>query len=478
MAGDQVPRAADEETPLLRDTTQDAKTPNVDSNKSVYDRFTKKQKNAIVAVIALGGLAPFLIAGSFIPSIPQIAEDLETTGEVVSFAVGLAVGTSSFGSLILSSYSGYYGRRPITLVCFIIQCLGSLGIATAWNVTGLLSWRVVQAFGTSIGMSLGLAIIGDIYRVEERGAASGIYVGSILLGPVMAPVIGGTVAHYGSWRVMQFGLSVYSLICVIAVYFFLPETSQPGSRGIEKAREKGENPRFVLLNPLRGLLLLKSPNILFIALVCSFAVMADFTLIVPISFTVGKTFNITNEAVIGAMCIPIGIGNCLGAPISGMISDRTVIRLREKRGGVYVPEDRLWAGLLGSGVFLPCALIGAALVMHFVEGTLGLVLIGFCLLSAGLGVVFTMNPLTAYAVDILHDRSAEVMGAMSSLRGLFLAGYVAVLLPSINKFGILPTYTTVAAVVWVGFGLLVTTIKFGDRMRRMVDLKFTTSGHD
>ena len=38
-------------------------------------------------------------------------------------------------------------------------------------------WRVVQAFGSSSGMSVGAGVIGDIYRLEERGSAMGIFFG-------------------------------------------------------------------------------------------------------------------------------------------------------------------------------------------------------------------------------------------------------------------------------------------------------------
>ena len=38
-------------------------------------------------------------------------------------------------------------------------------------------WRIVQAFGASSGMSVGAGVIGDIYRLEERGAAMGVFFG-------------------------------------------------------------------------------------------------------------------------------------------------------------------------------------------------------------------------------------------------------------------------------------------------------------
>jgi MFS family permease len=38
-------------------------------------------------------------------------------------------------------------------------------------------WRFVQAFGASPGMSVGAGVIGDIYKLEERGQAMGIFFG-------------------------------------------------------------------------------------------------------------------------------------------------------------------------------------------------------------------------------------------------------------------------------------------------------------
>ncbi len=38
-------------------------------------------------------------------------------------------------------------------------------------------WRVVQAFGASSAMSVGAGVIGDIYRLEERGYAMGLFFG-------------------------------------------------------------------------------------------------------------------------------------------------------------------------------------------------------------------------------------------------------------------------------------------------------------
>ena len=53
--------------------------------------------------------------------------------------------------------------------------LGSLGVASSRTIAQLLSWRFVQAIGSSPGLAVGAGVIGDIYKLEERGQAMGIF---------------------------------------------------------------------------------------------------------------------------------------------------------------------------------------------------------------------------------------------------------------------------------------------------------------
>ena len=50
-------------------------------------------------------------------------------------------------------------------------------MALAMNLRSLFLWRFVQAFGGSGSVSIGAAVIGDIYRREERGTGMGTFFG-------------------------------------------------------------------------------------------------------------------------------------------------------------------------------------------------------------------------------------------------------------------------------------------------------------
>lgn len=76
----------------------------------------------------------------------------------------------------------------------------------------------------------------------------------------------------------------------------------------------------------------------------------------------------------------------VGAPIAGRLSDRVIVRWREKRNGRLVPEDRLRAALPGALILLPLSVLLSGVFTHYVPGTLGLVLNTVCLFVSGIGV--------------------------------------------------------------------------------------------
>ncbi|EMD34241.1 hypothetical protein CERSUDRAFT_117129 [Gelatoporia subvermispora B] len=458
-----------EESPLLVEATEA-----IPDHEKVYQRFTSAQKRIIVLIVSWGGVLPLFVSGSFVPSIPQIARELGSTGSIINLAVSLSLFSGAICSLVWATYSGYYGRRPIYLVAAPCLSIGSLGVATCGSVPTLLAWRVVQAGGASCGFSVGAGVIGDIYKLEERGTALGVFFAASLSGAAFAPVAGGLAAHYASWRAMQYVLFANGLAALIAVALFLPETSHPGARGVDKATDEPRRHRWVWLNPFRCLALLRAPTVAAITLVAITVLLTDFVLLIPLSYTIGARYNITNEALIGSFFIAAGVGNILGAPISGMVSDHIVVKWRKLRGGDWVPEDRLRGTLLPMFILVPLSILCSGLTTQFIPGRLGIILNVLCLLMNGIGVDLVLAPISAYIVDILHSKSAEAMAAHKGVRNLVVSGIIAPILPLINLIGVASTNALAAFIAWIGAFILLCTIRYGAKMRTWVDVSYST----
>ena len=141
------------------------------------------------------------VVGTFVPLIPQIAKDMQSTAAVVrclkfrwlqqivlkfsfSWAVSISVFAISIGSLLASSYSSFCTYFRSILLAFsypahrwkeAVLFIACLGVASAQSIPQLLFWRFVQAMGASPGLTIGTAVIGDIYKLEERGTAFGLF---------------------------------------------------------------------------------------------------------------------------------------------------------------------------------------------------------------------------------------------------------------------------------------------------------------
>lgn len=82
---------------------------------------------------------------------------------------------AQFPLILICIFHSLDGRRPIYLTAIPTLALGSLGVTLARDLPTLFICRFIQAFGAGVGLSVGGGVIGDIYKLEERGTAMGIF---------------------------------------------------------------------------------------------------------------------------------------------------------------------------------------------------------------------------------------------------------------------------------------------------------------
>ena len=160
----------------------------------------------------------------YIPALPVIAKDFRVTGDVLqlslsTYFLGLAVSQLIYGPL-----SEKFGRKPVVLVGVLIFTISSFGIVIAPTINILLIFRFFQAVGACAGMTIGRAIIGEIYTKEETGKIFATVFPFIGLSPAIAPVIGGGINYYLGWRFIFLFVGLLGLLLIWLIYCKLPET--------------------------------------------------------------------------------------------------------------------------------------------------------------------------------------------------------------------------------------------------------------
>ncbi|MEL6962439.1 MAG: multidrug effflux MFS transporter [Pseudomonadota bacterium] len=178
-------------------------------------------------LVLLTGLS-VLPLSIFLPSLPNIATDLDTTYALVSLSVSGYLATTAILQLMIGPLSDRFGRRPVLLVCMTLFALASLGCALVTNIWGFLAFRVVQG-AVIAGYTLSLAVIRDTTSAENAAGLIG-YVSMVMaVAPMTGPMIGGFLDEFFGWRASFTSLFVIGASALLICWYRLDETNRTPS---------------------------------------------------------------------------------------------------------------------------------------------------------------------------------------------------------------------------------------------------------
>ncbi|CAG8493314.1 8231_t:CDS:2 [Ambispora leptoticha] len=263
----------------------------------------------------------------------------------------------------------------------------------------LLVMRAFQASGASAAMSIGAGVITDVFRIEERGTAYGIFFVGPLIGPLIGPVIGGYLDEYLGWRWIFWMLAIIGFVILLIIFFCLPETFRQQST-IPKKR----------FNPFTPLLLLRYPFVSIIVAYVSAVCVPIFILQTLVSTSIAMQYNLSS-ANIGLVLIANGIGLIIGSVLGGKYSDCVLRRAKKKYCEEY-PEMRIQSLWLGAVMFLA----GMLAFGWLVQANLALVWVLVAMFIGAIGMMLVFSATATYLVDALPTQSASAIAVYHCMR--------------------------------------------------------------
>ena len=343
-----------------------------------------------IALLSTGG--PFG-TDMYLPSLPEITEELDTTASltqltITAFMVGMAV-----GQLVIGPLSDRVGRNRLLVGATIVALVSSVLCALAPSVGLFIVVRFFQGAAGGAGVTLGRAMIAD--RVQGAAAAAALSTMMMFtsLAPILAPVVGGAVAGLAGWRAVFWTLAGLALLQVV-VALALPETHPKENRAtgsiLTVYRRMGG---LFLIGPYVGHL---------VAFAVGFGVL--FAFISGSSFVMQEQFGLS-----ASTFSLVFAGNAAALVLANMLNVRIVGRVGAPRMQI-VGQTLLVIGAVG--------LLVVALTVH------SLPLVVVLTFVATIGTGFNMGNTTAQAMDLAPGRA----GAASALLGaaqFLMAGLVA-----------------------------------------------------
>jgi DHA2 family multidrug resistance protein len=117
-----------------------------------------------------------------------------------------------------------FGRQRVLMVAIAGFVLASVLCGIAQSLFEIVAFRLMQGFFGAALVPIAQSILLDIYTPEERGSAMALFGISVMVGPVLGPVIGGYLTDQFSWRWVFYINVPIGALAFAGIWLFLKES--------------------------------------------------------------------------------------------------------------------------------------------------------------------------------------------------------------------------------------------------------------
>jgi DHA1 family purine ribonucleoside efflux pump-like MFS transporter/DHA1 family bicyclomycin/chloramphenicol resistance-like MFS transporter len=381
------------------------------------------RRTAILGALLMA-IGPISMA-IYTPAMPELVKAFGTTEAAIKISLALYFAGFALAQLVSGPASDAFGRKVASLVFLSIYLAGGLIAVFAPSVEFLLAARLIQGIGVSVGMTVARAIVRDQFIGSEASSILNLIGIMLAIGPAIGPTMGGlSLAAFG-WHSVFWLMVGFGVISVVAVVFFLRETTVPDRKLIRPG------------NLVRAYAeLLRNKRFLFAALIMAGSVGALYAQATMLSFILINEVGLT----------PTGFGLSMlmqsGAYFSGSVALRFLVKILGDRHSAIL-------GLCCSGIGGTLMILSVFLLEPSFITIMGPVAVA----------TFGIALITPYIVTAAMAPFPHIAGSASAMMGFiqmssgFIAGVVASLIGSpLLAFGtVIPFMEFMAIAGYIGF---------------------------
>ncbi len=191
-------------------------------------RHQTSDRGIVVLLAALTMLGPFTVDTIF-PGFPAVQAEFGVDAVATQQILSVYLFTFALMSLLHGPLSDAMGRRPVIVGGLALFALTSVFCALAPSMGWLLVGRALQGVVAGGGMIVGRTVVRDMFEGEPAQRAMSLMSMIFGVAPALAPIVGGWLLGWSSWRSIFWFLALFALVVLAAVLILLPET-HPASR--------------------------------------------------------------------------------------------------------------------------------------------------------------------------------------------------------------------------------------------------------
>jgi len=133
-------------------------------------------------------------------SLPQMQGALSATQDQIALVVTFNIVATAVATPLTGWLVARFGQRRVLLFCVTAFTISTLFCGLAGSLEMLVTFRVFQGLCGAPLAPLSQSIVLASYPLEKRGRATAIFGMGVVIGPLIAPTIGGYLSEEYSWR--------------------------------------------------------------------------------------------------------------------------------------------------------------------------------------------------------------------------------------------------------------------------------------
>lgn len=192
-------------------------------------------KKKIIPILGFAGFVAMADNWVVSPILPSIAQNLNA--DISSTAIIITAYMLPFGlfQLLYGYLAERFGKRQVITFAVSMFTIATALCAFAVALPDLAAYRALTGMFAAAIMPISLALIGDVFPVEERQSAIGSFMGMSFLGQGLSMAIGGSIAYFLNWRGVfgvYAGLAVLSSILLFTIGKNIPSTTNKDTKAL------------------------------------------------------------------------------------------------------------------------------------------------------------------------------------------------------------------------------------------------------
>ena len=162
-------------------------------------------------------------------ALPDIRGALSATTDQVAWVVTANIIASAIATPIAGWIAGHFGTRQIMLTGAVIFTVSSILCGTAESLEALVFYRIVQGFSGAPLLPMSQAILMARFPKKLMHVGMAIWGMGAVLGPIIAPSVGGYLNELYGWRWVFFLIVPFGFAAILAIALVIKEKSKDKS---------------------------------------------------------------------------------------------------------------------------------------------------------------------------------------------------------------------------------------------------------